>query len=384
MAEYDHIRELFNNYLDNRISEEELGQLVAYFDIEGNREQLTSLIREEMSAGQATDRELVNTIADKVEQRIFPAPQRRSNVRALYWVSAAAAAILLFSTITFLLQKQYKDQKPTAIARNTDVLPGGQKAILILSGGEKIDLASAHNGTIASQGGSIVTKTADGKIDYTTGKNTNDVLAYNTIITPRGGEYRLQLPDGSLVWLNADSRLKYPTSFATQKERVVELSGEAYFEVAHNRDQPFLVKAGTQTVQVLGTHFNVMAYSEEEASSTTLLEGSVKVSSGTNHKTIKPGEQAVVADAITVNDADVDAVTAWKNGRTYFKDADIKTIMRSLSRWYNIDVEYRGEPGKELFTGGISRKSKLSGLLKILAAGDIHAKVENGKLVVKP
>jgi ferric-dicitrate binding protein FerR (iron transport regulator) len=295
-------------------------------------------------------------------------------------IAIAASLLLMLSTGGYFFLNRKTSINQTASTKQ-DIAPGGNRAILTLSNGSKVNLTDAKNGNIAGQFGVAISKTAKGQIIYTaTGKALAD--QFNIIETPNGGEYQVILPDGSHVWLNAASSLKYPVSF-TGTDRKVELTGEAYFEVAHNKAKPFRVASQGQTVEVLGTHFNIMAYGED-AMKTTLLEGSVKVIKGLSSRIMKPGEQAVVTKNILVLQADVEDATAWKDGRTSFKAANIATLMRSLSRWYDVAVEYRGDIPDKTFTGSIPRNSNLSTMLKILGEMDIHAHIEGRKIIVTP
>lgn len=387
MKKSEHIRNLFRKYLKNRITEEELKQLLEYFSLDEDKEILAVLIEQEMARTPDVPvyDERVSAIADSVERKLF---EKKRPVRKLHsFRLAVAVAAMLILALTFALNWYFDRNKSPdnqTVSKVNDVLPGGNKAILTLANGEKIDLSTVQNGKLADQAGSVVNKNSKGEIAYTAADNNAVAKSYNLIQTPNGGEFQLRLPDGTRVWLNAESSLTYPTSFAALKDRQVELTGEAYFEVAHNKLQPFRVKTRTQNVEVLGTHFNIMAYTNESNIITTLLEGSVKIDKGNIYKILKPGQQSLTNEDIKIRDADIDAAVAWKNGRTYFRDADIPTIMRSVSRWYSIEVVYQGEIPHELFTGGISRKSNLSSLLKILVSGGIHASIEDHKLIVKP
>jgi ferric-dicitrate binding protein FerR (iron transport regulator) len=210
--------------------------------------------------------------------------------------------------------------------------------------------------------------------------------------TPRGGQYRLVLPDGSRVWLNAVSSIRFPTAF-TGQERKVEISGEAYFEVVKDPSRPFRVlvrpAAGNRNmeVEVLGTHFNINAYQDEPAIKTTLLEGSVKVTNGTDHTMIRPGQQTQLSiNGVTkvIQDADVSEAVAWKEGRFQFNDTELKTIMRQVMRWYDVDLEYKGNVPDRYFTADISRNKTLSGVLTILKLSDVDFRLDGKKLTVTP
>jgi len=300
---------------------------------------------------------------------------------------AAAAAVLLLISVALFFVKTQKTQEQQNKQIAIEIKPGGNKATLTLSNGSRIVLDSAHNGQIATQSNINITKTAGNQIIYAAAANTKGQLAayqlQNTISTPNGGQYQLVLPDGTKVMLNAATSLTYPAEFHGN-ERVVHLTGEAYFEVAKNKKMPFRVVAGTQTVEVLGTHFNINAYRDEAAVKTTLLEGSVKVSLGANSTLIIPGEQAVTntdgSGNIFKHTVDVDKETAWKNGLFSFQNEDLKAVMRQVARWYDVKVVYAANLPGEKFIGEISRTSNLSDVIKILELNDVHFDVQ-GKTV---
>jgi transmembrane sensor len=309
-----------------------------------------------------------------------------------HWPTLAIAASILFflsSGIFFLMfhgqQQHLALNKPLKV--KSDVAPGGNKAILTLSNGNTIVLTGAKNGTLANQGNMAINKTADGLISYAADTKESSALTslvYNTASTPRGGQYQFVLADGTKVWLNSASSIKYPVQFIGN-ERKVELTGEAYFEVAHDAKKPFRVVSNGQTVEVLGTHFNVNAYSDEGEVKTTLLEGSVKVSTQNINTIIKPGEQAQFDNGkINVKDVDVDEVVAWKNGFFYFEDNNIQEVMRQLSRWYDVDIKYESNLPSRQFSGEISRNVNASQILDILSFKKIHYKIEGKTIIVMP
>jgi transmembrane sensor len=302
----------------------------------------------------------------------------------------AAAAIIFIAACTGALYF-FGDKTKTDIAGtkpeqqlNNDVHPGGNKAILTLANGTNIILDSANDGTISQQGNTKIVKLNAGQLAYKADGKENNEVVYNTISTPRGGTYQVILPDETKVWLNASSSLRFPTVF-TGKERAVEISGEAYFEVTKNKLMPFKVSVNDMEIQVLGTHFNVMAYNDEQTIKTTLLEGAVKVNKADKTVFLNPGQQAKLTNENTdlkvINDVDTDEVVAWKNGRFQF-NADLSTVMRQLSRWYNVEVSYTGSIPSDHFTGKISRNISLSKVLKILELSDVHFKIEGGKIIV--
>ena len=321
---------------------------------------------------------------DKKEENKPKAIVRSFNIN---WWAAAASVILLLSIGYFLFKKQPELQiakitQPLPLVN--DIAPGGNKAILTLGNGQTIILDSTGNGTISTQGNSTVTKLADGQLAYEGSNNaTGNEIVYNTISTPRGGQYNLTLSDGSKVWLNAESSLRFPASFSGE-ERKVELTGEGYFEIAHDAEKPFKVSVNKSEIEVLGTHFNINGYLDENNLRTTLLQGSVKVSKGTESSVIKPGQQAVVnnsSNAITINNnTNVEEVIAWKNGLFQFDNTDIKDVMRQVGRWYDLEVKFEGKIPEKKITGKIYRNVNVSKVLRIMEALKIDFKID-GKTV---
>jgi len=306
----------------------------------------------------------------------------------------AACIIVLISGVGlfFLLHKKNADVavEPVTKRFKNDIAPGGEKAILQLSDGRTIVLDKASNGELAKQGSTKVLKLDNGQLAYHAAGGAHELL-YNTISTPRGGQYQVILPDGSKVWLNTSSALKFPTSFSG-KERVVELTGEAYFEIAKNKDLPFIVRTTSATgqtfeIDVLGTEFDVMAYGDETHQTATLVNGSIKVASGHQDLTLKPGDQASTDKANTLaltSGVNVEEITAWKEGRFQFENADIESIMRQVARWYDIEVEYKGKIDQR-FRGKIPQKVNISTLLQILeSTGRVHFKIDGKKVTVMP
>jgi transmembrane sensor len=304
------------------------------------------------------------------------------------WVKYAVAALILFFITFGILFIIKKDKAGNKVAATTykGITPGGNKATLTLANGTQIILEDALNGEIARQAGVSISKTASGLLVYKALNNGSSVQhgsQQNSIATPKGGQYKVILPDGTSVWLNAASSITYPTSF-TGNERLVSVTGEAYFEVAKNKDKPFKVKSALQTVEVLGTHFNINAYADEAVIKTTLLEGSVKIASSAHSAIISPGEQAVLnKDAsITKRQVDTQQEVAWKNGVFSFKGEDIRSVMRQVGRWYNIDVVCESNVSEEKFFGEISRSSRLDDVFKILELNNVKFTVEGKKVTV--
>ena len=369
---------LIEKYLNGSASPEELNAIENYYSHFSDDPDITDNLNEEkISALKACLRQKIDTKINRAEKQVSPLYERRS--------FQVAASILLFLMIGLFITNKLKKEPAKFQAENYDLAPGSNKATLILADGSKIDLAAEKNGTLKTQPGSQVIKQNE-QLTYSTarGKTVAEVT-YNTLTTPRGGQYEVTLADGTKVWLNAASSLKFPTAF-TGSERVVELTGEAYFEVAHNSKQPFKVKTANQIVQDIGTQFNVNSYADEDAAATTLVEGSVIIFDAGRQTMIKPGQQYLLkANGVPEvrNDVDIDEVTAWKNGLFQFNNADIKTIMRQISRWYNVDVEYSGQVPASTYHGRISRNSNASAVLKILELSGIDFTIERGKIIVK-
>jgi hypothetical protein len=276
-----------------------------------------------------------------------------------------------------------------------EVAPGGNKAVLILANGNKIILDSTQRGVVTTQGNNKVIKVDSGMIAYdprSAAKPHSGPVAFNTLSTPIGGQYQLKLPDGTRVWLNAASSITFPTVF-TGKAREVEVTGETYFEVAPNPGMPFMVKRGNVQVRVLGTHFNVNAYDNEDALRVTLLQGGVQVFHRINghSATLRPGEQAEVDPEGNIGvDAGVDtsAAVAWKNGQFRFSNTNLAELLRQLARWYNVTVVYTGNmrdyAHRYAFVGEIERSSDLSLVLRLLELGGVHFKMRGRSLIVMP
>lgn len=307
-----------------------------------------------------------------------------------------AAAVILFAalgTYVFVNRSQktgvVKIVIPTVSPAQKDLLPGGNKATLTLANGQRIALDSAANGNLATEGKTKIVKTEEGQLSYAIQNGVTEVY-YNTVSTPKGGQYQLTLSDGTKIWLNAASVLRFPTAF-TGNERLVELNGEAYFEVAKNALLPFIVNVKScMNVQVLGTHFNIMAYGDEQDAKTTLIEGLVKVSNESSVAILKSGQQALASTVnttatIRVNkDVDVSEAIAWKNGIFQFNDADLKVVMRQISRWYDVEISYEGQLPEKRFTGSMARNLNVFELLSGIAFIGVHFKIDGKKIVVMP
>jgi transmembrane sensor len=371
---------LLDKFSRSEVNEAEFNELCELLKDDENESDIKRNLIKDIKAASFT--ELDQAKLDRMLNKVLD--KKEVPVRTMFpWkrIVAAAAVIMVVAIGSYFAFFKH-NEKPT-LAKNSvpvqnDLLPGGNKAVLTLADGTIVTLDSAKNGALVVQGNSQVTK-GDGTLAYNEQQQVGIVQnpVYNTVATPKGGQYQLTLADGSKVWLNAASSIHFPTAF-TGNERRVEITGEAYFEVAHDAKRPFHVMVLRQAqddkpldVQVLGTHFNINAYTDEETIRTTLLEGSVKVSAANKSVTIKSGEQAQMnggnAIGLMVNrDVNVDQVMAWKNGTFNFDDANLQTIMKQIARWYDVDVEYQGNVPMKTFKGEISRNVPASKVLQML------------------
>ena len=312
-------------------------------------------------------------------------PEKQTARVFLWFGRAAAAVVLLLAGGFYFFHGKEKKQVPMEVAVRP-VPPGGNRAYLVLASGQRITLDSMNRITIPSQGGVQVLQPDSGLLTYMPGGESADIV-YNTVTTPRGGQYQVLLADGTRVWLNAASSLRFPTAFPG-KERWVELSGEAYFEVKHNSAQPFRVKAGGQVIEDLGTSFNVNTYDDETVARTTLIEGSARVTgTGKRNVTLTPGQQAqwkTDGEISLVGGVDTEDVIAWKNGQISFANADFQSLMRQVARWYDVDIHYTGAVPKAHFFGILNRNVYLSSILEYLRHNGTHVRQEGKDIIISP
>lgn len=365
---------LLQRYTDKTCSKEELEELFAYISTAKDDENLHRFMEDEFHRFNA-DEPLPEVDTESVYQNIIPAKTKQRRIFTLPRVAAAAMVVLLASL--WWAQQRPATTIVPVLAQKEVILPGSNKATLTLADGSTVTLDSVGNQVISAK-----ISQQNGQLLYSEGKAD---AGYNTLATPRGGQFRVVLPDGTKVWLNSSSSLKYPTAF-TGKERIVELEGQGYFEVAKNAAQPFKVKTHEMEVQVLGTHFDIMAYADESTVNTTLLEGAVQVKEGTESRLLKPGQQAILkSHAFTVQEADVKKVLAWKNGLFVFNNMALPAILREVARWYDVEIVYETTPSTELYGGGIARTLHLSNVLTLLeASGFNHFRIEGRKVIVLP
>ncbi|MBS1663760.1 MAG: FecR domain-containing protein [Bacteroidetes bacterium] len=361
------------------LSEEEAQLLLDYLE-EGNAGQLVGILRERfagaLNGGVRVDEARREELLARVKERVgLPRPKVR---RIFEWRWAAAAAVIVLASGVYFYNQRRMPTKP--IAAVPAIHPGGNHATLSTGQGRVIVLDSSK-GQLLAQGGLKVTN-GDGRLDY---EGAAGSVEYHTLTTPRGGQYHLVLPDGTQVWLNAASSIRYPTAFEG-KERRVSITGEAYFEVTKDKSKPFHVNLPDRSeVEVLGTHFNIESYDDEPSVQTTLLEGSVGVNSGGQRLVIAPGEQAVekTGRLEVKKDADLEVVMAWKNGIFLFNRTELREAMRQISRWYDVDVIYEKKmPSNIRFWGEIKRDLNVSEVLSMFEKMGVRFKIEGKKIIV--
>jgi ferric-dicitrate binding protein FerR (iron transport regulator) len=393
----DHTRiyYLAGQYLKKSLSDTEQVEFQQLLQSPDHQEALQAAFEElagELDMNTAQDKDLLPLLqralnSDKPTRRLHFLPRRS-------W-AAASIILLLAASAAYFWTVNKKATPPAAIAATTaDIAPGREGAILTLADGSRIALDSLGNGVVAKQNGARVVL-ANGQLAYDPAGSSTAEVVFNTMSTPKGRQFRLTLPDGTQVWLNAASAIRYPTLFSG-KERKVEVTGEAYFEVVKNPAMPFRVSVNNKAeIEVLGTHFNLNAYENEKAIATTLLEGSVRVTAHQHtagEVILRPGQQAQIANAgettpkagiKVIENTNIDKVIAWKNGLFYFEGVSLAEIMRQMERWYDIEVVYeKGVPDIQ-FEGEMTKDVSLNGLLVMLRKTDIHFRLEGRKLIVQ-
>ncbi|WP_313672900.1 FecR family protein [Sphingobacterium multivorum] len=379
MKDSKHIKLLFERYLNNRASREETAELFQYFQDTNNKQALEQMIENQLESQdkeELIDKMILDRVFSKIDLDVEP---QKIKSPTWYKITGAAAAIILVISISYLFlnSSTYTDHTATIIE------PGRDKATLVLSSGKTIVLEDVANGKLTEELGTTIEKTENGGINYTVEGNTDVRVATNLLNVPKGGQFQITLSDGTKVWLNSNSSLKYPSAFSAS-ERRVELTGEAYFEVSKNKQKPFIVETSLQKVEVLGTKFNINAYDDESSTQTSLAEGSVRVSCKNNTTLLKPGQQSTLTDQnIAVRSVNLDQVLDWKNGDFNFSNNNLKEIMRKISRWYNIEVIFEGPISQETYFAQISRKKRLNDVLRALQlSGSIKYSIRNNKLYI--
>jgi len=387
-AKQEQFKRLVAAYLSGTATAGQKSLLEQYFELfSGQNEVLSEM---ENSAVEDLGRRMKSVIDSRISQ------SRVNRFRMNQYSLSAAAVMLLACSLGFYF---YFSSRPVAksgsplVLTTNDISPGHNQATLTLSDGSNVLLDGASAGKVAEESGMEIRHTSAGQLVYKGRSASSNVTAFNQVTTPRGGQYQVVLPDGTKVWLNAASSLRYPVVFGS-KERRVELQGEGYFEVSSNPGKPFRVISSDQKVSVLGTHFNVNSYSDEAATRTTLLEGKVEVQAlfSAASAVLHTGQQTVVvkgnAGRIPVLQVEADDVLAWKHGYFVFDDEPLESILRKVSRWYDVDIDYRkaGDLAREIkFSGSLSRYSRVSQLLgKIELSGSVHFKMEGRRICVLP
>lgn len=380
---------LLEKFLSEDLSQEEVSRLLDSLQDDAMRQQweeaLSTLLHNKTVHGLSDPQRM-----EAVRQSIMAGKETKkpSRIRRIFPYAAAAALITFAVTgLIYFFQPTQPGTQSLNEQAPDKVTPGSNKAVLTLADGSQITLDSTGNGAIAHQGNVQVIKLDSGQLAYNASREAMEgEIRYNTLSTPKGGQFRVILPDGSKVWLNAASSLRFPTAF-NGKEREVQLTGEAYFEIAGNPAQPFKVAVKGMRVQVLGTHFNIMAYQDEMNIQTTLLEGAVKVLNGAQAVQLKPGQQAKLNTAgnMSVSDnVDLEEVVAWKNGYFQFNHESLEGVMRQVSRWYDAEITYEGNIPEREFGGKIERNTDIKDVLKILELSNVHFRIEGKKIIVTP
>lgn len=376
----DRLAELFQKYVDKSITEEEYAELFVYIRNPETKDQVLAFLDEHNKKVQSDA--LVHEIDwDGMYANITNPKKSAGRERKPLWKYVAAAAVLVVASVTIYYTAIHSYQKSSPLAYHNDVLPGSEKAVLTLSDGSEIVLDHTAAGKLATQGDILIEKDANGQIVYVAKSQSDEATPkINTLSTPAGGKFSLVLSDGSKVWLNASSSIKFPAAF-TGDARRVEIKGEAYFEIAKDKRKPFYVRNGSSEIKVLGTHFNVMAYPDEYRSALTLLEGSVQFTKNGQSQLLKPGKQIIYTESeneTKQQEANIEEVMAWKNDLFVFNNTSIDEIMKELTRWYDVKIKYEGEKPDISFTGVIPRNTNVSKVLKTLElTGDVVFGIEN-------
>lgn len=386
---------LFHQYVSNHITEEEYIELWNILNMESARKSLSEELQwlwekvkthSPVISSEVWDKKIDQLINDQEKPDSFKEEKHRHRIKPLYIGWAAALIVLLVVGKFYFNPERTTLKKMATSPQREDILPGGNRAVLTLSNGSVITLDSSAQGLLAHQGNASISKPANGVINYKLLNDNSASVVYNTLSTPRGGQYQIVLPDGTKVWLNSASSLHFPTSFNGNK-REVQMTGEAYFEVASNASKPFLVSVDGMTVKVLGTHFNIMAYDDANVIKTTLLSGSVSVHEAGASELLVPGEQAQITKGgkmSLMENANTGEAIAWKNGLFWFQENTIREVMREISRWYNVDVVINGDIPQH-FTGSMPRNVPVSKIFEILQeTGRINFEIKDNKIIVSP
>lgn len=389
-------KDLARKFLAGTATPEEKKELHSWSTLRNDEDAEVVFTSEPEHIGDVKSR-LFNQIQTRIISESESVSQKSITGKLWYRLAAAAVVFLIMGTVIYFYNAGTVRIFEDDLANARNIVAGKNTAVLTLANGRQIDLSDALNGQLAEESGISINKTSDGELVYEVNGKTGtagDDEHLNTINTPKGGQYKVVLPDGSKVWLNAASSISFPSVFVNLSHRKVRLKGEAYFEVAKDKTHPLVVQTEQQEVEVLGTHFNVNAYGEEGRTKTTLLEGSVQVTvkgtaeAGKDHGAaliLKPGQQSVLRNGpLTVTQADTEEAVAWKNGYFKFNSEPLPSIMHQLSRWYDVEVVYESEINKDRFGGTISRYKNVGEVLEMLESTKlVKFKVEGRKIIVK-
>jgi len=381
--------ELYQQFLNGKCNSEELDQLFRYFGTASEAE-LKDIILAEMEKSEQepiteSEQRHLKHLQGQLTKQIF---KERKSIISLWPRIAAAVSIAIAVSAAGGYFIFHKNQTAQQISQNqNDVAPGSNKAILKMANGKQVIITGAKNGLLAQQGSTTITKTADGKLTYANSATNSGIMLYDTLIVPRGGQHQIKFSDGSIAFLNADSKLRIPENFEKSDRTVELISGEADFQVVHNSKSPFRVKVKGQITEDIGTEFNINAYPDETNIKTTLLAGVVKVSSKSKSSVLKPGQQSVVnpsSNTIRVYNVDTDEAFAWKNGKFIFSSTPLDNIMSQLSRWYDVEVVYQDDSIKQKQFSAIStRFANASQVLHNLElTGEVKFKIEGKRITV--
>lgn len=391
----ERLRILLKGYIARELSSSEEKEFFSLIHTGLYVAELKELLQEEwpdektiFAADEERSERMLNYILREKSATLNPSHNNRFVIRRF---SIAAAVLCFILASIFYLYRNRLSEPGLAVvpvnkvSQTADVAPGRNGALLRLANGSTIVLDSAANG-IVSKEGNIVARKGGTEINYVQQGSVSAQNIFNTIETPRGRQFQLTLEDGTKVWLNAQSSIRFPVVF-TGNNRSVEITGEVYFEVAENKAKPFIVHHRDMQIEVLGTHFNVNAYSDAPSVNTTLIEGRVKIKDGRDSGFLKPGQQARLSGSghLSITErADIEEIMAWKNGRIAFSNAGLEEIMRQVSKWYDVDIVYAGPVPDRTFTADISRNTYLAEFLKVLELSNVRFNIEGRKLVVKP
>ncbi len=377
----EELKYLLEKYLSNKpLTEDEKKQLREWDEsFDTDKGLLESLDRHER---EIVEKRMWDAIENQTVTPVIDIGRKYSWRKA---TGVAAAIILILGVAGWWILSSRYDKNQTEITQKVnprDIMPGGNKAVLTLADGTTIQLEDSKNGLLAQQGNASILKLDNGQIAYNVETGASDIVSYNMISTPPGGQFKVILPDGSKVTLNAASTLRYPAQFKDQ-ERKVTLTGEGYFEIVHNNSQPFVVTVNNIEVHDLGTEFNINAYGNEPVIQTTLVSGLAEVKNNGKALRLEPGKAVrVKGENMEIDNADITAVTAWKNGLFQFEKADLRTIMRQVDRWYDVETVFENPGLAHQITGKAFRNSSLTEMLKILELSGIHFRVEERKIII--